>query len=233
MRADTFLSMYRVLEGILDRKHSGIGRKVGSVVMEYIQDAESEPVRAQLNVCREIRNLLTHNADGMGGHLVEPSQAVLDSLYEVIAYVQKPQPALMYATSGDRILRASLNDRAMEIMRRMDKHGFSHVPVMNNDRIVGVFSVGAVFGHVLSGNLIGTDTRIREFGDLLRLDSHCSARYMIMGPNETYLDVRAEFEKHADRNNRLAAVFITSTGDQNGELLGMLTPWDVMDDMPA
>jgi CBS domain-containing protein len=233
LRADTFLSMYRVLEGILDRKYAGIGRRINSVVMEYIQDAESEPVRAQLNVCREIRNLLTHNADGQGDHLVEPSQAALDSLYEVIAYVQKPQPAISYSTRGDRIMRASLNDRALEVMRRMDKHGFSHVPVISDNRIVGIFSVGAVFGHVLSGKIIEEDTRIREFGSLLKLDSHCSARYMMLDPSVTYLDVRAEFEKYADRNNRLAAVFITSTGDQDGELLGMLTPWDVMGDMPT
>lgn len=233
MRADTFLSMYRVLEGILDKKYASLGRKINSVVMEYIQDAESEPVRAQLNVCREIRNLLTHNADGRGGHLVEPSQAVLDSLYEVIAYVQKPQPAMLFATKAGSILRASPNDRALEIMRRMDKHGFSHVPVMDDGRIMGVFSVGSVFAQVLAGRVIEEDTRIREMGELLKMENHRSGRFMIMGPEVSYLDVRAEFEKHADRNNRLAAVFITSTGCQNGELLGMLTPWDVMGDMPA
>lgn len=233
MRADTFLSMYRVLEGILDRKYAGLGRKVNSVVMEYIQDAESEPVRAQLNVCREIRNLLTHNSDKNGKPLVEPSQEVLDSLYEIIAYVQKPQPAMMYATEAARILRASMNDRAMDIMRRMEKHGYSHVPVMDDDRIVGVFGVAAVFSRVLDGGVIGPDTRIKEFGGHIRLDKQTSGRFLIMGPNATYLDVRGEFEKYEDRNSRVAVVFITSTGDESGELLGMLTPWDVMGDLPA
>ena len=230
MRADTFLSMYRVLEGILDRKYAGLGRKVSSVVMEYLQDAESEPVRAQLNVCREIRNLLTHNSDGQGKPLVEPSQEVLDNLYNIISYVQKPQPALMFATKADRIMRASPNDRVMDVMRRMEKHGYSHVPVMDDDKIVGVFSKSALFSRIVRGGKIEENTRIREFGDLVRLDD---VRYLILDPDATYLDVRGKFEKYTDRNRRVAVVFITATGDEGGELMGMLTPWDVMGDIPG
>ena len=98
MRAETFLSMFRVLEGLLGRKYADQDRKCQIVVMAYLQDAESEPVRQQLDVCREVRNLLTHNADALGGPIIEPSQALMDSLYEIISYVQKPQPALMFAT---------------------------------------------------------------------------------------------------------------------------------------
>ena len=145
MRSDTFLSMFRVLEGLLTQKYQGCDRHSASVVMEYINDPESEPVRTALNTCREIRNLLTHNADEDGQPLVEPSQSALDSLYQVIRYVQKPQPALMYATPVERVLRAYPNDRALDVMRRMEKHGFSHVPVMDDVRMRGVFSVRTVF----------------------------------------------------------------------------------------
>lgn len=228
MRAETFLSMFRVLEGLLGRKYADQDRKCQSVVMAYLQDAESEPVRQQLDVCREVRNLLTHNADAQGGPIIEPSQALLDSLYDIISYVQKPQPALMFATRGDAILQAHPNDRALDVMRRMDKHGFSHAPVMDDGRICGVFSVGTVFARCLVGGEIGSDTRIREFGALTKINT----RFMFMDERATYLDARAEFEKRSGRNNRLAAIFITSTGDENGALMGLLTPWDVMRDVP-
>ena len=228
MRAETFLSMFRVLEGLLGRKYADQDRKCQSVVMAYLQDAESEPVRQQLDVCREVRNLLTHNADALGGPIIEPSQGLMDSLYELISYVQKPQPALMFATRAEAILQAHPNDRALDVMRRMYKHGFSHAPVMDDGRICGVFSVGTVFARNLEGGEIGPDTRIREFGDLTRLNT----RFMFMDERASYLDARAEFEKRSGRNNRLAAIFITSTGDENGALMGMLTPWDVMRDVP-
>lgn len=228
MRAETFLSMFRVLEGLLGQKYADQDRKCQSVVMAYLQDAESEPVRQQLDVCREVRNLLTHNADAHGGPIIEPSQALMDSLYEIISYVQKPQPALMFATQAEAILQAHPNDRALDVMRRMDKHGFSHTPVMDDGHICGVFSIGAVFARTLAGGEIGPDTRIREFGALTKI----SARFMFMDGRATYLDARAEFEKRSGRNNRLAAIFITSTGDEKGALMGMLTPWDVMRDVP-
>lgn len=232
MRAETFLSMYRVLEGILGQKYSDSDRKINSVVMQYIQDAESEPVRQQLDVCREVRNLLTHNADGDGAPLVEPSQALIDQLYEIIKYVQKPQPALMFATQAERILQAYLNDRALDVMRRMEKHGYSYVPVIDDGHIKGVFGRHSVFSHVISGGRIGQDTRIRDFGDEISVSGPRGQRFMFMGLSHTYLDARSAFEKKSGRDSRLAAIFITDTGDESGRLLGMLTPWDVMKDVP-
>lgn len=61
-RSERFLKMYRILEGVLEKRFVG-DRQGSSVVMEYIRDPDSEPFRHELNICREIRNLLTHNAD--------------------------------------------------------------------------------------------------------------------------------------------------------------------------
>ena len=232
MRAETFLSMYRVLEGMLGQKYANSDRKVSSVVMQYIQDAESEPVRQKLDLCREVRNLLTHNSDADGQPLIEPSQALLDDLYEIIRYVEKPQPALMFATQAENILRAHMNDRAADIMRRMEKHGYSYAPIIENGRMTGVFGKHTVFSYVLENGCISQDTRIRDFGSLLETENQKGQRFMFMGLGASYLDARAAFEKHVARNNRLAAIFITDTGDGSGKILGMLTPWDVMKDVP-
>lgn len=232
MRAETFLSMYRVLEGILGQKYSNSDRKINSVVMQYIQDAESEPVRQQLDVCREVRNLLTHNADGAGGPIIEPSQALLDQLYEIISYVQKPQPALMFATQTDRLLVAHMNDKASDIMRRMEKNGFSYVPVLDDGRIVGVFGKHSVFSYVIENGCIADNTRIRDFGKYLKVEGPRGQRFMFMGTDASYIEARNAFDRASGRDNRLAAIFITDTGDAGGRLLGMLTPWDVMNDIP-
>ncbi len=232
MRANTFLSMYRVLEGLLEKKFTGQARHTSSVVMDYAQLPESEPVRQRLNVCRELRNLLTHSADENGAPLVEPAQALLDDLYEIIKYVETPQPALSYATTGEDMLRVGPNDRAMDMMRRMEKRGFSHAPVLTGGKLTGVFSVETIFAFSLTGARLSPDTRIGEFGKLLDLDGHMTGRFLLMRKDASYLDARKEFERLAERNQRLAAVFLTSTGDAQGELLGILTPWDVLGDLP-
>lgn len=232
MRAETFLSMYRVLEGILGEKYADVNAKTSSVVMMYIQDAESEPVRKKLDLCREVRNLLTHNADENGAPLVEPSQALLDSLYEIISYVEKPSSALNYATKAENIMRAHPNDRVFDIMRRMFKQGYSHIPVTEDDMIKGIFSKSSVFRFLVENGRLTENTRIRELGASIIKTGQRGSRYIYLPPEATYIEARNTFESMSGRNNRLAAIFITSTGDENGALLGMLTPWDVMKDRP-
>ena len=232
MRAQTFLELYRVLEGILEKKYDGKPRKNSSVVMEYLNDPESEPVRQQLNVCREIRNLLTHNADAQGGAVVEPSKAVLDSLYAAIDYVQSPQPALNYATRPDQILCTRYGENVLDLMRKMQKRGFSHVPVIHNGGINGVFSVHSVFDFLLKKGpfALNEQTRVTDFGRLLSLEKTEGERFLLLPRDAGYLDVRDAFERGRARNSRLVAVFITETGQAGEPLLGMLTPWDVLRD---
>ena len=228
MRAETFLSMFRVLEGMLDKKYAGRENGSSSVVMRYIGDPESEPVRAQLDLCRELRNLLTHNADAEGNPVCEPSKAMLDTLYQIIDYVESPKPALLYATPGERVLRAHMGDPALEVMRRMEKHGFSHVPVLEKGGISGIFSMRGVFSYVLKHGGVEEDTRVRDFGELLKMNRPGGERFLLLGADATYHEVRAAFERAGERDSRLAAVFITQNGQLDEQLLGMLTPWDVL-----
>ena len=67
MRSDEFIDLYKQLEDELEVKFSTAKqRRYSSVVFEYINHYESAPVRETLNLCREIRNLMTHNANHCG-----------------------------------------------------------------------------------------------------------------------------------------------------------------------
>ena len=75
MRSDEFIDLYKQLEDELEVKFSTAKqRRYSSVVFEYINHYESAPVRETLNLCREIRNLMTHNANLGGEPIVEPSE---------------------------------------------------------------------------------------------------------------------------------------------------------------
>ena len=72
-RAERFLVMYRRLEGLLEKRYADHAMTTGSVVKEYLKDPDSEPLRSEIDLCREIRNILSHNTDSDGGAVVEPS----------------------------------------------------------------------------------------------------------------------------------------------------------------
>ena len=230
-RSEQFLRLYRKLEGLLEKRYSG--KKVSSsVVMEYLHDPDSAPCRADLDMCRDIRNLLTHNDDEDGQPVVEPSEGVVELLGDIVDYVQRPRLAVDYGTPGEKIMFAHPNDLALDVMRHMMRMGYSHVPVRDKTGLVGVFSAGALMSYVGERGFeaLKDDLRIGDLKKDLSVDNEHTDRYLFFDSKTTLTTVRMAFEKPQERNRRLAVAFITEDGGQHSQVLAMLTPWDALKD---
>lgn len=227
-RIAAFLDLYKQVEEALEEKYQGERRRHSSVVMEFLRDEESEPVRDKLDICREIRNLLTHNANLNGEPVAIPSVSVVQAMEEALDFIKRPPLALDYATRGDQMMKAELGQRVLKLMALMDQNGYSHIPVMREGIFCGVFSAGAVFRYQLrSGKSLTPETTLRDLGKYLEIGEHME-NYEFVSRKETYFSVRRTFEKVKGKNRRVSVVFITENGRQGERLLGMLTPWDVL-----
>lgn len=229
MSGDQFLDMYRQLEDLLDQRYAGKKRRYSSVIVEFLNSDESRPFRSMLDLCREIRNLLTHNAKIDGEDIVEPSSAVVQGLLEILEFVKKPPLAIDSATKGDNVFYAGINQTVIKIMGLMEKSGFSHVPILENGKFMGVFSPGTVFSYILSScdKPITRKTTIGELSELLPIHMH-GENYEFAPKDLTCDRARRKFQTVSGKNKRLSVIFITETGSQREPLLGMLTPLDVM-----
>ena len=232
MNSELFLQKYRVLEGLLEKRYEDRKLSSPSVVIEYIRDPDSQGVRVDLDLLREIRNILSHNAGGDGSPVVEPSDEMLRRLDAVIAYVKRPRRAADFGTPAERVYSANPNDRALHVMRGMRKNGYSHVPVMDQGRMTGVFSARGMFEFLAERGLddVNDSLRIRDLGAHIRFDGRDGERYLFVAADASILEVRGLFQKHTERNRRLSAVFVTENGDPGEKLICMLTPWDVLSD---
>lgn len=228
-RAQLFLDLYKQIEDELDDKYRNARRHYSSVVFEFIKDYESAPVRDKLDICRHIRNLMAHSANMDGVPVVEPSQPVVDALQEVLDFVRRPPLAIDYATRGDRVLKAGANQKVLRVMELMEKNGYSHVPVMKEDRFYGVFSSGSVMRYLLKnrGKGLTPETTIKEMRGYLAVEEHIE-NYEFVSAEATYIYVRQRFEQVRAKNKRVSVIFITQNGKPDQPLLGMLTPWDVL-----
>lgn len=228
-RIDRFLDLYKRLEDALEEKYRETPRHYSSVIMEFIKDGESAPVREKLEVCRELRNLLTHSANLGGEPVACPSNPMVDAMEEVLAFATRPPMALSFATRGEQLMKANLDQRVLRLMETMDKNGYSHIPVLENGVFYGVFSAGSVFQYLLQnrGKGIGPNTTIRELKKQIDIREH-KENYQFLPRNATYFQVREAFEIVHGKNKRVSAVFITENGRPGERLLGMLTPWDVL-----
>ncbi len=230
-RADDFLDKYKTLEEELSEKYN-YDEKTGSPVMRFITDKEGKPFREKLNMCREVRNFLSHHAEIDGEPLVEPSEGMIRFLDEVTDYVCRPPLAISYSTLFADILKAGSKNKAMTVMKKMQKLGFSHVPVIDSGTFTGVFSIGTFFSYALRYGMgaLNNDMLIEDFMEFLPPDKHESERFVFMPKTATLFEVKNEFENRTGHNKRLAVIFLTDNGSINGRILGMLTPWDVVNE---
>jgi len=227
MRNHEFLNLYKLIEDTLEERYDRQGRRYSSVIMEFIHSPEGEMWREKMDMCREIRNLMTHTADIGGEAVVTPAEGVVDILREILEYVQKPPMAIEYATKAAQILKASPMDAVLPLMKAMQRRGFSHVPVMQGDRMTGVFSVGTIFSDAVSGGRrIDEKTRVKDFAHLLPVEDHVFEQFAFLSESATLPEAQAAFDRKDKK--RTAALFVTRGGQRDGLLLGMITPWDVL-----
>lgn len=229
-RASEFINRYKVLEDLLEAKYRDEGRPTSNTVYQFVCDKESAPFRERLDLCRQVRNLLTHSADINGESPVEPSESLLQTLNAVIDYLTQPPLALPCATPVDKLLKASPDDRILWLMRRMTERGYSHVPVLKGSTLEGVFSVSTLFSMALDGKVgLRQDSRIRDIMPTLRLEAHKTERFLFIPADCTVNSARDMFARKIPRETRVAALFVTENGSPSAPLRGMLTPWDLME----
>lgn len=229
-RSEQFLKLYRVLEGLLEKRYAGKRGASASVVIEYLHDADSLPCRSELDMCREIRNLLSHNAGETGEPVVEPSEGALQTLRDIVEYVQRPRLARDFGTPRERILFAHPNDAALDVMRHMLRRGYSHVPVRDRDGLAGVFSAQTLMRYAADAGFDGLDDalRIGQLKGALEFRDDRREKYVFFDRDATLNAVRAAFEPQGERNSRPAVAFITEDGTPRTDVLAMLTPSDLI-----
>ena len=228
MSAQEFLNLYRELEEDLEQYFASQGRRTGSPVFDFMNSREGQPYKEKLDVCREIRNLLSHHAYVAGEPVAEPSPVLTDFLREMIERVNEPPLAIRYATPADSLLATDGTRNVYDLMQIMDKRGFSHVPVMQGKKVVGIFSVSTLFSWELAHpeDSLSLQTTIGDLAEYLPLNRRRIEQFLFAPADLTCVKARELFVRR-HRNRRVAAIFLTKTGDENGELLGMLTPWDL------
>ncbi len=230
-RSEEFIQLYKTIEDLLEAKYRQEGRDVSSCVYQFLCDKESIPFRIKLDLCRQVRNLLSHSADVDGVSPITPAEPLMECLKDVIAYLKKPVLASSRGTGIQRLLKATVTDRVVWLSRKMEEKGYSHVPVLEKGKVIGVFSVSTFFSLGKDGKLseINDQTTISEIVDYVSIESHTSERFLFFKKDDTVSEIRKAFSDRKAGQKRVAGVFITEDGTDKTQLVSFITPWDVMD----
>lgn len=227
-RTDEFLELYRTLE----LEVSALYRLPvdNRTIQTLMSQPEFERFRPELEYCRDVRNLLSHKPKVNGEYAVEPSEAMITTLRRILRRVQAPETNLQCSTRIEMALTASMSDVVLPVMRRMQQHGYTHAPILERGRVVGVFSENTIFSCVLD-ETIGSFSEKTRFSDLatyLPISARQKQRFVFVPKNGSIYGSERLLRESFDHGNRIDMLFVTENGKEQERVLGLLTPWDVL-----
>ncbi len=227
-RAEEFLDLYRRLENASERLMGTDSRS--SSIMKLARHRDFGKYRDELDYARQVRNLLTHEAKLNGQYGVVPSDNLLTFMEKLVNRLENPPVVSHVMTPVDHLVTVKAGQKVLALMEEMEGRGISHVPLLKNGRVQGVFSTETVFCWNLHQNPPFTaDTTIEELAEYLPLSAHHRHGYAFVPPFLPLSDARNLVDKAYNRNCKMKLLLITHNGQENGNLLGVVSPYDLLE----
>ena len=223
-QADLFLDTYKRLETAAERLVGSVGR--GSSILRLAHLPAFSRYREELDYCRQVRNLLTHEAKIDGAYGVIPTDQLLGVLNKVLRQIEDPPTVGEYMTPVGKMLTAQMTDKVLCFMTQMEEKGITYLPVMEQNQIVGIFSQHGVFRWLLSGEQIDDDLTFSQMEHLLVLEQHKGIRFV--SPDLSLEQGRELFRHIPAKHERVKLLLVTQNGDSRRPLLGVVSPYDIL-----
>lgn len=226
---EIFLNNYNKLDSLL-RAYYNDSNLSNSVITRRINELKKSDVKeiklrgVELDSIRNIRNILVHSAkiDNLDPFVVSSSS--LDSLNKEIESLLNTKDAYSICTKYKDLLICNKNSDIKSLIIKMRKEKHSNVPVIENNKVVGIFNESNIITNLLENNFKCS----LNMSDLnLSLDSNYLYYYDFIPKNMKIIDIEKKFEiKKNDKN--LSILFVTNNGTSNEDLLGLIKIYDVL-----
>lgn len=127
------------------------------------------------------------------------------------------------------IFTVSTNASVSDILEKMVSNEYTHIPVLKDGIIQGVFSDSTFISYLIHhkmNKLRLSDIKISDLKDEIDLSQNNDSFVFIKGKTPLF-KVRQMFVDALGEQKRLGAVFITDNGKKSGILQGLITSWDM------
>lgn len=178
-----------------------------------------------------LRNAIVHKPNAkLANPIAEPHDNIVRDYEKIVDYVLNPPTAMdSVAIKTDKIYTTSLEDCVIKVMKDMSANTYTHVPVMEGNKLVGIFSENTIFNYITDNEdvILEKDMKIKDFMEYLPIDKHKSEFFEFVSRKATLVEVEERFKEELKENRRLAVVFITENGKPNEKIHGIITAWDI------
>lgn len=231
-RSTRFLEAYNRLDDLMrKRMNARPGVNYSQLLQEMVKRGDVlQSALYELEAFARLRNAIVHNPLASDSRpIAEPHPDVVRKYENLVLSVLKPPPAMTVAVPADRTFTADWSDGVLRVVEMMRKNVYTHVPILQNERIVGVFSESTLFAALAANRRIAIDdaTTLHELRAFVPSSGDASEVFEFLSATASIAEVALRFQTNFKERRRLGALFLTESGDQSGRLSGLITAWDV------
>ena len=192
---------------------------------------EYKKFEKDINLIRKIRNLLSHGECKIEGKVaIEINENIIEKLKEIISLLENPP--LVTSRYISEMFVVDLEEKLEKLIKTMNEKKISHVPVLDKDKkLVGVFSENTIFSKLSEDEIIeiGKEYKVKDYEKYIKLENHSSEYFDFIKRNEELASAQNLFNKSIKKDKKLVMLFVTENGKKSEKILGILTPWDLLD----
>ena len=148
---EEFLKRYRELEDLAKLKYN----VEENAIAKMERSNEYFKYKNKIKYCREVRNFLSHNRGLENSFAVEVSEAMIKLIDELIDELTCTANDIMIHSKF--IASCKIEDKIMPAMRLMSEKCYTHIPVLENGVLKGVFSENTLLSYIIDDKIVEID----------------------------------------------------------------------------
>jgi len=229
---EEFVGVYNAVDNHM-RKVLGVDHHVDHstlIKMMCNRDRAYNLFADELRTMAQLRNVLVHNPYMQAIHpLATPNSDITKRYKALYDKMVNPIIALAIAVPGAKIYSAKLTDSTLAVIKTMAKNTYTHVPIIDDGKMIGVFSENTLLTFLAHEEeaIITRDLQVADFVSYIPFDRHDSEKFIFIQRSTSLHDVIERFNKALAEHVRIGAIFITEHGKPKEKLLGLITAWDI------
>ncbi len=227
-KADEFIEEYKKLEGVV-RSVYRIGDE-DSISYYLNKQGKYRKFKEDIKYCQEVRNLLQHKSKLWDEFSVEPSQQMIQFIRILIEKVRNRLKCNDIQIVRKGVFCQPLNGNVKAAMKTMREKMYTHIPIIEDGRVIGVFDENSVFCYLADEGIVDIGEKL-TFGEMkgyCSLEGREMEEFLFFKATSYVDELENEFEKTFRNKKRIGMVFLTANGKVTEELQGIITPWDIL-----
>ena len=226
-RTEEFLDKYKQLESIV-RNEYNLGNN-DSVINFLISNKDFKDIENELDLCRDTRNLLSHNPKINGEYAVYPSEEMIKLIDKVIQKVARPLKASNVMVKKSELCFMGMQDKVKDAMTAMKENSYKHIPILEDGVLVGLFSAKTVLDILVNegAEVFSGDMDFDHIKKYITMENIVSNTFAFVGNSTLVSEIKEVFKEDVDNKERINIIFVTQHGKKDEKLLGIITAWEI------